>query len=221
MFETLKQNDSLLNLGLPTDASFLDFFNAMSTTNIGTLSDVQTALDSNQIDTAAVINEAVNDTNSIEYARKKVNSILSEKILKNIPMTASDTATLEYIFSQHWILAGDAVYTAAAILGKEYHSPHISLRKRHPAEPETPKTDAEFANISIHPNPANNKLHVTGLPEANCEIEIYDSCSRLLFKKLNADDSLIIDLQGYSNGLYHLRVHNYDQNYRTNFVILK
>ncbi|MBL7928723.1 MAG: T9SS type A sorting domain-containing protein, partial [Bacteroidia bacterium] len=221
VYETLKQNDSLLNLGLPSDASFQDFFNAMNTTNIGALSDVQTALDSNQIDTAAVINEAVNDTNSIEYARKSINSILSEKILKNIPMTASDTATLEYIFSQHWILAGDAVYAAAAILCKEYHSPHISLRKRHSSEPEKPKTDAEFTSISLHPKPANNKLHVTGLPEANCEIEIYDSYCRLLLKKLNAVNSLIIDLQDYSNGFYHLRIHNNYQNYRTNFVILK
>lgn len=60
VYETLKQNDSLLTLGLSSDASFQTFYNYMSTTHIGTLSDVQAALGSNQIDSAAVINQAVN-----------------------------------------------------------------------------------------------------------------------------------------------------------------
>jgi hypothetical protein len=222
VYEALKQNDSLLTLGLPTDASFQQFFDEMSETNIGMLSEVKTAIDSNEINTAAFINETVNDTNSIEYCRKALNSILTEKVLQDMPLTAADTATLEYIYAQHWINAGDAVYEAAAVLSREYHSPLISFRKKPNSEPEKPKTPLNFNKVEIYPNPANNMLYVSGLPVESCWLEIYDSFGRLVYRKINNAKSVSIDLLHYSEGIYNLNIKNNTSEYfNTHFVVLK
>ncbi|MBK9048357.1 MAG: hypothetical protein IPL74_17300 [Bacteroidetes bacterium] len=71
------------------------------------------------VDSAATLNELVTDINSIEYSRKSVNSVIINKILQGLDPDAADSTLLEYIFAQHWIIAGKAVYEATAILGKE------------------------------------------------------------------------------------------------------
>lgn len=139
LYELLKANDSLLSLGLSTDSSFQRFYSEMDTSNIGSFGAIREAIDSNMVDSAATLNELVTDINSIEYSRKSVNSVIINKILQGLDPDAADSTLLEYIFAQHWIIAGKAVYEAAAILGKEYHSPEVSFRKSTEAAEETKK----------------------------------------------------------------------------------
>jgi hypothetical protein len=198
VFESLRQNDSLLTLGLASDASFQEFYSNISETNIGLFSEVATAIDSNQVDSAIVINESVIDTNNIEYARKTINQILTERVLKDSVPTISDTLNLEYLFYQHWISKGFSVYDAAAILDREYHSPSINLRTKRPD-----LIEENALQIRVYPNPASDKLYISGLPKNPFLMEIYDSNDRLIHKQSISDQQKIeIDLINFHNGIY-------------------
>ncbi|MFZ9942234.1 MAG: T9SS type A sorting domain-containing protein [Bacteroidia bacterium] len=219
VFETLKQNDSLLTLGLTSDASFQLFYDNMSETNIGILSEVATALDSNLVDTALVINETVIDTNNIEYSRKKVNEVLIEKIFKEIAPTAGDTLSLEYIFYQHWITAGISVYDVAAMLDREYHSPEISLRVMKPDAINHIKANEI---IKVYPKPATDKLFISELQTTYNEIEIYDCYDRLVFKQNFRLQMVEIDLLNFKNGIYFLKIiGDSEKIFKTNFTVIK
>jgi len=78
-------------------------------------------------------------------------------------------------------------------LGKEYHALAISLRAKK-SEIEKEKQKSYVEKIKVYPNPANNKLFVTELPEGNNTIEIYDCYIRLIYKKDNSEKSCAIDL---------------------------
>lgn len=203
VFETLKKNDSLLNLGFTSDASFQMFYDQMIETNIGKLSEVVTAIDSNLVDSAIVLNGSVIDTNNIEYARKTINQILIEKVLKDSILTFADTLNLEFIFYQHWITSGMSVYDAAAILDREYHSPQTSLRLQNFNSSNQRDLISKF---KVYPNPASNKLFISELQNLNNKIEIYDPFDRLVFKQEFTFHTIEINISNFPNGIYILKL---------------
>ncbi|MBL0339719.1 MAG: T9SS type A sorting domain-containing protein [Bacteroidetes bacterium] len=147
--------------------------------------------------------EWVTDINSIEYSRKSVNSVIINKIIQGLDPDATDSTLLEYIFAQHWIVAGKAVYEAAAILGKEYHSPEISFRKSTEAVVETKKPEEIKLNIKIYPNPSSN--HVTiSIPESiKYVFELRDIYNRICIQKENIKE---INVSTLTNGIYAVRI---------------
>ncbi|MBL0341585.1 MAG: T9SS type A sorting domain-containing protein [Bacteroidetes bacterium] len=219
LYELLKHNDSLLTLGFSTDSSFQRFYTEMDTSNIGSFGAIREAIDSNMVDSAATLNELVTDINSIEYSRKSVNSVIINKILQGLDLDATDSTLLEYVFAQHWIQAGKAVYETAGILGKEYHSPQISFRKSTSAHNETKKTDEQQLNIKIHPNPTSNHVTISVPENITFVFELKDIYNRICIQKENINE---LDVSTFTSGIYAVRILvNNKVQYSGKLVIIK
>ncbi|MBK7971403.1 MAG: hypothetical protein IPK08_22065 [Bacteroidetes bacterium] len=218
LYELLKQNDSLLTLGLPSDSVFQRFFTHMDSTNIGSFGIIRQALDSNLIDTAEFINDNITESNSIELYRKSVNEILISKIFEDINLDGSDSTLLENIFSKHWIEAGMVIYDVAGILGQEYHSPQISFKKRpnDSTNMSLPKLSKRIVKFS--PNPTRDKVTILGTENTTFEIEIIDMYNRVCLRKTNTKE---IDLSMFANGIYSIRVLMENVPYSGKLVLLK
>ena len=62
--------------------------------------------------------------------------------------------------------------------------------------------------FSIYPNPANEKLNVSGLNNQNYQIEIYDTYSRLVFKEKSNGINQVIETSLLKDGIYFLKINN-------------
>jgi hypothetical protein len=65
--------------------------------------------------------------------------------------------------------------------------------------------EIENNSIAVYPNPANNRLNIELLSEA--EIEIY-SLTGVLMDKFSAKQNHIVDVSGYPNGMYFVKTQN-------------
>lgn len=220
LFKRLTDNPDLLTIGSDADESFAEFYETMLAANIGKFDSVGIALRVNDFATAANLNDNITEANDIETNNKIINDLVINKVVLDSILNSTDTATLEEIVSQHWLVAGNSVYDAAAILFREYYSPTLALRLM-PSQQQHLKL-SEINNIGVYPNPAKNKVYVTGLTGNNNLIEIYNSYGQLLYRKTGVDSNAAIDVLSLVNGIYNLRiVNNEGKDYKTRFVLLK
>ena len=73
----------------------------------------------------------------------------------------------------------------------------------------TKKTAADVVNgssVCLYPNPASTYVNVKGA-KADALVRLYDANGTLLYEaRTDADGTLQIDLSGYAEGIYLLRV---------------
>lgn len=205
--------------------SFHAYYNEMLAANTGRFDSVRLAITGDNLVAAGTINEAIADYNEMETNRKFINSLIINKLAAGDTLDASDTTALESIFSQHWITAGMSVYNAAAILGKEYYAPEISSRQMQPvteAKAETKKENKKTFTPKVYPNPANDRLFITGLTEGLNMLEIYDTYGRLVIKQQAKETNHSVELTGMINGIYYIRIVNEEKDmFYQRFVLLK
>lgn len=225
LFSRLSADTSLLTVGSNADSSFHAFYNEMLAANTGRFDSVRLAITGDNLVAAGTINEAIADDNEMETNRKFINSLIINKLAAGDTLDGADTTALEAIFEQHWITAGMSVYNAAAMLGKEYYAPEISSRLVQAVtemKTETKKETPVKAVPRVYPNPANDRLFITGMTEGLNVLEIYDSYARQVIKKQTHELNHSIDLSGIVNGIYYIRIAN-DENelFFQRFVVLK
>ena len=72
----------------------------------------------------------------------------------------------------------------------------------------------------VYPNPASHKLTIElgDLNGVSTAIKLYDSSSKLVFEKQSAS-TLIIDVSGFSQGMYSLELATGEQVFRSQVII--
>ena len=84
------------------------------------------------------------------------------------------------------------------------------------------KIPKQEKNIFFHvfPNPASNNLTVDleDLNGVNTTINLYDSSGKLVFEK-KSNSKLIIDVSGFSKGIYSLEISNNEHLIRRQVII--
>jgi hypothetical protein len=205
-FNAMKEDTTILHQGNAKDADYQNFYNAMAASNIGLFAEVnELAGDTNLIAQAAALNENINDTNSIEYYSKTVNDLYLNKTARGMPLNASDTLVLENIAHLTWQIAGDAKYTAIAMLGLEVHSAYVPMRKaKH--EPKT-KTNINksVASYSIYPNPVNSSFYLQGNLENLKKIELLSADGKLI-KQFLSPFKKEFSIADIANGFYQVKL---------------
>jgi hypothetical protein len=224
LFKRLSADTTLLTTGSAADSSFRAFYNAMLNANIGKFDSVKQAVKADDIAAAATINSSIAESNDMEANHKLINSLIIGKLAAGDTLDASDTTALESLLAQHWLIAGKSVYSAAALLGKEYYSPELPALRHGGSQTqnELPEKTLPADKVRIQPNPANSLLLVTGMSNGKNEMQVYDLYGRLLFKKQNNSSSGLIDVSSLAEGVYNLRIRNEaDEYFRTRFIVIK
>ncbi len=224
LFKRLSADTTLLTTGSAADSSFRAFYNAMRNANIGKFDSVKQAVKADDIAAAATINSSITESNDMEANYKLINSLIIGKLAAGDTLDASDTIALESLLAQHWLIAGNSVYSAAALLGREYYSPELPALRHGGSQTqnELPEKTLPADKVRIQPNPVNSLLLVTGMGDGKNEMQVYDLYGRLLFKKQNNSSSGVIDVSSLAEGVYNLRIRNEANEYfRTRFIVIK
>ena len=224
LFKRLSADTTLLTKGSAADSSFRAFYNAMLNANIGKFDSVKQAVKADDITAAATINSSIAESNDMEANYKLINSLIIGKLAVGDTLDASDTIALESLLAQHWLIAGNSVYSAAALLGREYYSPELPALRHGGSQTqnELPEKTLPADKVRIQPNPTNSTLYVSGMPEGKNEIEVYDIYGRLLLKKNASATGSIIDVSSLSDGVYNIRIKNEAGEYfKKRFVVIK
>ena len=224
LFKRLSADTTLLTTGSAADSSFRAFYNAMLNANIGKFDSVKQAVKADDIAAAATINSSITESNDMEANYKLINSLIIGKLAAGDTLDATDTTALESLLAQHWLIAGKSVYSAAALLGKEYYSPELPALRHGGSQTqnELPEKTLPADKVRIQPNPANSLLLVTGMSDGKNEMQVYDLYGRLLFTKQNNSSSGVIDVSSLAEGIYNLRIRNEtDEYFRTRFIVIK
>jgi hypothetical protein len=158
----MKEDSTLLYQNTDRDTVYRNFFDAISLSNIALFDSVLTlAADTALIDDAIALNSSINDTNDIEYYLKTVYDIYLNTVAKKIPMDDADSSLCDEISSLSIYTAGDAIYIAAAMIGKEIHPDEVAMRKANPV-PESKKDVLPLSAFNVIPNPASTFFTVKG-----------------------------------------------------------
>lgn len=219
--KAMDDNAQLLSQGNANDADYVDFYYAMKQSNIGMFDSINNiTTDSNQISNAIAINASINDTNTVEYYKKTVLDIYLNTEAQNIQLTQNDSAFCDFISSLSYFTAGDAIYIAAGLIGKEIHpSNTVGLRT---VNQVIKKDIANPLYVFLFPNPANDKIFVTGLNGEKGIIEIFDEQGKKIISKSCYGENITIDVSKLANGVYRLNIKSASGSFKAaKFSVLK
>jgi len=75
-------------------------------------------------------------------------------------------------------------------------------------------------SILLYPNPASNAMLIENL-ELNSRVEIFDEIGNQIFSELNNSKNLKLNLNGFSNGIYFVKVTGKKSSQNLKFVVTK
>ena len=174
-------------------------YNQIDISNIGKYQKVIQKTSSRNYLEAYVLLETIEDTNYYETQLKTVLALYLNRIINDSVFSAEDTATLTEIAYQNYLIGGEAVYLARAILRLEIEDGPIGeSRIKNPL----PKKATRF--FTVHPNPATDWLELNYSNEDQVKhLVIYDLSGRQIKVAGNTRTIKLIELQP---GLYFISI---------------
>jgi hypothetical protein len=211
--------DSLMALEPVLDA----YYNSTEPTAMGLLDSALVALREGNCTVAAILNNAVPDTNVIEANEKRVNEIELNHCNDNSPFTDAEISELRALAQSCPFTEGKAVYRARTLLAAvdsfntEYLNECEELRiienrKINIQQSEDTLSENAVLQISIFPNPTSEKLQieVSGIAIGTpMSMEVYDVMGVMVkeIDFMNEGMNSIL-LNEFSNGVYFCKLIN-------------
>ncbi len=185
--------------GTGSDTMYRHVYNQIGISNVGKYQQVIQKTSGRNYAEAYALLETIEDTNYYESQLKTVLSIYLNRIISDSVLNAQDTAILTEIAYQNYLIGGEAVYLARAILRLEIEDGPIGeSRIKNPA----PKKTTRF--FTVHPNPATDWLELNYSNEDQVKhLVIYDISGRQIKMAGNTRTIKLIDLQP---GLYFINI---------------
>ena len=199
-YSLLKDSLQLMYSGATYDAELQNFYNLMSLSNLGQLSNVQDLLKDDDIAAAYLLNESINPENLIEQNTQEVNRVVIAQDRDSICLTQEQKNILLPIAYQLPILGGEAVYRARTLLGIDLDESILASRFA------TNYDDMSFENYQLYPNPNNGSFSInyTLQKDERAQITIMDAMGKLLqtVQLSNEGNFKRINLTNQQNGFY-------------------
>ncbi|MBI4932225.1 MAG: T9SS type A sorting domain-containing protein, partial [Bacteroidetes bacterium] len=223
-FRSLKENPSMLTLGMPDDSVYQNFYNQYASDNIGRFTQVNDFIAANDLTNAVQANNAVAPANLIESNRKQANEIYLNSWAQGIlSFTPADSAALYNIAMQEPVTGGDGVYSARVILGLD---PTNSSSRMIIAE-DNKQEVAQAIKVSgkIYPNPAMKGEAVLDYPvdeKDNAALEIYSIVGRkeASYQLISGTKYHQFDISNLTEGIYLYHVIVNEVNVYTNKLVI-
>lgn len=204
-YKELNPDSSWLNLGVASDVSYQEYYDSLSTKNIGKLEQVNEHVLVNNAIEAEAINNSVIVKNAIEQTSKTVNTIYLNYIqMDSAYLTSTDSVTLNSIAHLNAYYYGPGVFTARALLNLFLPEPLIENEYRFESiENENKMQDF---NWNIYPNPTNNFTYVVIPGNSNqlFELKVSDVLGRILFTVKGVGNKYLLQLDALTAGVYEI-----------------
>ncbi|MEO8085377.1 MAG: T9SS type A sorting domain-containing protein [Bacteroidota bacterium] len=209
VYRVLVDDSSLMYLDEPTDEVLQTFFSENSETNIGLFDNVRILGEEGDAATASDINDAITDTNLIEYNQRIVNQIYFDASLSDtLSLDSSQRTSLEEIAYQNPVEGGQAVYQARAML-RVYISDNGNSSAYRKANYTANRILNSHQKFSVYPVPATSFFIIKNneRQEMNLTINVFDATGKSM-KTTNSRilDDLIISSNSLKSGVYSIRI---------------
>lgn len=124
-------------------------------------------------------------------------------------LRANDTLSLHYVVDMKQTHVEEIEDLEVVLFAQHLGSGKIlqSYTARVTVNGEVPTLDNETLtamNVAMYPNPARDEVHFAGLN--NAQIEVYDLMGHRLYVKSGVRSDLTLDLKGFSEGVYVVRI---------------
>jgi hypothetical protein len=217
-YKAMKADNTLVS-----NAAREEFMQQTESENIGLLTAVTDTIAAGDLATAETINDAVNDTNTIEYNKRTVNDIIIQRTINGVlALTATDSATLLTIALQDGMHGGEAVYRARAILRLRIADNYGGYGARTIKDNLIDKP--KQTSVEVFPVPSTGLVYIKADNALLNVLKVYDVAGRLLNEiHLKTPDSFYqLDLSNLLAGYYTIEVtDNSDKNYSRQIVLTK
>jgi hypothetical protein len=223
VFLAMKSDSTLIYQGASNDSIYLNFYNSMLNSNMNRLDSVIILSDQALTEAAHDLNEAIADTNYVEFYLKIVGDIYLNGPAFNMPLSYSDSTTLEEIAYLPYTLAGKAIYAAAAMVGLEVHPQAGSSSRIGSNSVKNSIESIQKPSLMVYPNPSNEKVYFEFKQMDRGKtiyFKIYDSLGREVWHSTISDTIYEVDVRNFMNGLYRFTANDFERVMFTgNFVV--
>jgi hypothetical protein len=223
-YQAMKLDSTIIYQSDSLDADFEAFFENHDTTNIGKFYMVESLIE-RETDSAMAILESISPENNIEtyliehYQRER------EIAERNYELSSADSSF--YLERSVGIptTEGDVYYHGLGNLFIEQHVPIVASRMG--LQPPIPQPEVDVAkntDLVIFPNPTTGLLTIRiSDPQTKLShIEIYNSMGDLVISTLVENNSYLMDMTSYNQGIYFIRCMDQSRKYHTKaFNLLK
>ncbi len=177
-YKAAKEDSTILVLGLPDDSVFVNTFDSLANTNVGTLAEVEEEFRQDELASAVALNQGISPLTTSETNSKQANEIYFFYNTDSLHhLNSARTQEANMIADQNSIEGGLAVYIMRALLNKDVvDDPVSSFRKAGQPKAEAKK---EFSG-KMYPNPAGNYITYQFDSESCGTFEISDVLGRKL-----------------------------------------
>lgn len=192
--------------GTGSDTMYRHVYNQINVSNIGKYQQVIQKTSGRSYAEAYALLETIEDTNYYETQLRTVLALYLNRILNDSVLSAEDTAMLTEIAYQNYLIGGEAVYLARAILRLEIEDGPIGEARLKKLE-----SSVESRYFNVSPNPATESLNLDyNQEEKVVRIEISDPSGRIYQSTGNIKTVLISEMKP---GLYLITLY-YTDGYR-------
>ncbi len=223
-YKAMKLDSTIIFQGDSLDADFEAFVERHDTSNIGKFYMVESLIE-RETDSAMVILESISPENNIEtyliehYQRER------EIAERNYELSSADSSF--YLERSVGIptTEGDVYYHGLGNLFIEQHVPIVASRMG--LQPPIPQPEVDVAkntDLVIFPNPTTGLLTIRiSDPQTKLShIEIYNSMGDLVISTLVENNSYLMDMTSYNQGIYFIRCIDQSKKYYSkSFNLLK
>ena len=225
VYRVLVEDSTLMYQQAPTDEMLQNFVAENSETNIGYFDEVRTLGQEGEISSANNLNDAITDTNLIEFNTRTVNEIyFSATASDTLSLDSAQIESIQAIAYQNPVEGGEAVYRARAMLriyiddsypGNSYrksgYESHSSLIKKQTV-------------FSIYPIPASNFFLIRNNDKEDRQIKfsIIDNTGRIVRSgNISLGEDILISTVKLFQGIYQLRLENSEVQEVHKLIIVK
>jgi len=200
-FKAMKGDSSIVIMDDESDVLFIEFYNAMSQSNLEKYDSVAFLIYKKDIAAASALLSGIEDTNDQESYLTIFYTLYLSKIIYDSTLSAEDSASLLDMAYSNPLLYGDAVYLARNTLFLEVHDEPLSSNLRRPNF----RRQNFSSTIKIHPNPSINYSIVKLNGELySGKLQILDGMGHLI-KDIYISNGML-DIQTMSSGIYLIRI---------------
>ena len=207
-YKTAKDDETLLDLNVPTDPIYQEKFEELQLSNIGKFEEAKDSL-LNGNSTAAIMKLAtIIDENLMEENKKYVASVIASEYNVELDADSDTVNVLNSIAFMHPFYGGEAVFWARAILHIDVDDIMPALR-RGQFEPYDNITEVNELKGTLHPNPASNEVTFTHGYSDNAEvkIKIYDVYGKQIALYKLESKNITFNITGYHQAIYYIHVY--------------
>ncbi|MBK8873402.1 MAG: hypothetical protein IPN13_05555 [Bacteroidetes bacterium] len=207
LYHLIDTDTTLLTWSTSKDTSFRSFYDRTKQSNINLFDRVDSLISVNSLDAAGDLNNAIEDTTTIESNLKIFYELLISTVFRDSILNSTDSSAIESIAIQHSCEGGIGVFWARALLFLEIHDNIVSSRmgQTNNSDFQTNNSNETQIELILMPNPADDEctIKINGAKN-DCYLSINNMLGEnVLVRKIESGiNSLILNTKFLQPGVY-------------------